>query len=173
MGEYFKTVTKPRVLKAVYSSTWKNGSPVDRDGVSQIIKYIRLEQYEDTLDNLQVTNEAQQLIIDNIEGSFSESYKINNMLDNEFTESILNLSMFEHPFDNTIKATMYNESKDTKIDMVDTFNYLIGLKVNHIEYCEEYDYKFCIVDGYVKEKHVLVIWRDMDIVNNDEAHRIP
>ena len=168
MGEYFKTVTKPRVLKAVYSSTWKNGSPVDRDGVSQIIKYIRLEQYEDTLDNLQVTNEAQQLIIDNIEGSFSESYKINNMLDNEFTESILNLNMFEHPFDNTIKATMYNESKDTKIDMVDTFNYLIGLKVNHIEYCEEYDYKLCIVDGYVKEKHVLVIWRDMDIVNNEK-----
>ena len=171
MGNYFNTVTKPRVLKAAYSSTWKNGSPVDRDGVSQIIKYFRLEQYEDTLDNLQVTNEAQQLIIDNIEGSFSESYKINNMLDNEFTESILNLNMFEHPFDNSIKATMYNESKDTKIDMVDTFNYLIGIKVNHIEYCEEFDYKLCIVDGYVKEKHVLVIWRDLAKVDNNELNR--
>lgn len=171
MGNYFNTVTKPRVLKAAYSSTWKNGSPVDRDGVSQIIKYFRLEQYEDTLDNLQVTNEAQQLIIDNIEGSFSESYKINNMLDNEFTKSILNLNMFEHPFDNSIKATMYNESKNTKIDMVDTFNYLIGIKVNHIEYCEEFDYKLCIVDGYVKEKHVLVIWRDLAIVDNNELNR--
>ena len=48
MGEYFDSVTKPRMQKVVYSADWKDGKPLNRNtGVSQIIKYLRLESYED------------------------------------------------------------------------------------------------------------------------------
>ena len=34
MGTYFETVTKPRNLKVVYSKNWKNGLPLDGEGIS-------------------------------------------------------------------------------------------------------------------------------------------
>jgi adenine-specific DNA-methyltransferase len=47
MGDYFETVTKPRITKIVYSSNWKNGKPVTHDtGISHCFKYMRLESYE-------------------------------------------------------------------------------------------------------------------------------
>ena len=55
MGEYFDTVTKPRIKKVVYAPDWKDGKLQQRDsGVSQIIKYMRLESYEDALSNIDV-----------------------------------------------------------------------------------------------------------------------
>ena len=50
MGEYFYTVTLPRMKKVIYSADWKSGKPQNRNtGVSHIMKYITLESYEDTL----------------------------------------------------------------------------------------------------------------------------
>lgn len=63
MAEYFNSVTKPRIEKVIYSEDWKDGKPVSRKGISQCFKYIRLEQYEDTLNNLQPKN--QRLDFDN------------------------------------------------------------------------------------------------------------
>ncbi|WP_456323955.1 site-specific DNA-methyltransferase, partial [Hydrogenimonas sp.] len=52
MGEYFDTVTKPRIQKVIYSDNWKEGKPQDKEGNSHMFKYICLESYEDTLGNL-------------------------------------------------------------------------------------------------------------------------
>ena len=52
MGNYFDDVTRPRMQKVVYSKDWKDGKPTSRDGISHAFKYIRLESYEDTLNNL-------------------------------------------------------------------------------------------------------------------------
>ncbi|MHB8927994.1 MAG: site-specific DNA-methyltransferase [Bacillota bacterium] len=46
-GEHFDTVLKPRLLKAFYSREWRDGRPASREGVSHVLKYIRLESYED------------------------------------------------------------------------------------------------------------------------------
>ncbi|WP_204979637.1 DNA methyltransferase [Eikenella corrodens] len=56
-GEYFDTVLKPRVQKVVYAENWKDGKPqADKEsslhGVPQIVKVLKLESYEDTLNNL-------------------------------------------------------------------------------------------------------------------------
>ena len=52
MGTYFDTVTKPRIQKVVYSNDWKDGKSLNREGISHYFKYMRLESYEDTLNNL-------------------------------------------------------------------------------------------------------------------------
>jgi adenine-specific DNA-methyltransferase len=52
MGHYFDSLTKPRVFKALYASDWKTGTPRSRDGVSAVVKMVRLESYEDALNNL-------------------------------------------------------------------------------------------------------------------------
>jgi len=51
-GDVFQSVLKPRLQKAIYSKDWKDGKPVSRQGSSHVFKYLRLESYEDVLDNI-------------------------------------------------------------------------------------------------------------------------
>ncbi len=54
MGTYFSSITKPRILKSIFSSKWKAKKPELGKGSNyQIIKYIVLEQYEDILDAIE------------------------------------------------------------------------------------------------------------------------
>ena len=129
MGEYFEYATKPRVKKATYAvdtKAWKKGKPQDRScGVSQIIKYMRLESYEDALSNIELANDNNQLGL-----LFGEDYLINYMLDLESKGSILNLDGFNDPFSYRMKITEKNECKERPVDLCETFNYLIGLTVS-------------------------------------------
>lgn len=62
MGEYFNAVTLPRIQKAIYASNWEDGKPQQRNnGVSQIIKYMRLESYEDALSNIQLSDDGDMM----------------------------------------------------------------------------------------------------------------
>src|SRR5699024_10394649 len=65
MGDYFDTVLKPRLQKVVFSKDWKDGKPKpDADGnyhgVSHCFKYLRLESYEDALNNLVLHEDAER-----------------------------------------------------------------------------------------------------------------
>lgn len=127
MGEYFETVTKKRVQKVSYSSEWKDGKPQNRNtGVSQIIKYMRLESYEDALSNISLRDDTQSMM-----GLFGEEYLIRYMLDLESRDSLLDLDAFRDPFSYQMKITEKNECKERPVDLVETFNYLIGLTVQH------------------------------------------
>lgn len=160
--EYFNEKTKRRTENVVYSSDWKLDHPVSRQGVSQCFKYIRLEQYEDTLNNL---IPKQSMSTDDDE--FRESYMLGYMLDTDTRGSLLNLKMFRRPFDVTIKTTKDNELVDTPVDMVETFNYLIGLNVETESWHHGGD--ICVVEGrtHTSNENTLVIWRNCDKVDND------
>lgn len=162
MGEYFDSVTKFRIEKAIYSSDWEAGKPVSRQGVSQCFKYIRLEQYEDTLNNL-----MPQPSMPSNDDEFQESYMLGYMLDTDTRGSLLNLQMFKHPFDVKIKTTKDNELVDTPVDMVETFNYLIGLNVETESWHHGGD--ICVVEGktHIGNENALVIWRDCEKIDND------
>ena len=135
MGEYFDTVLKPRILKVVYAPDWRDGKPTSRDqGISQIIKVLRLESYEDTLDNLEFTRPvAQQTLLDeaNRDDPFREAYLLHYMLELESraSPSLLNIQAFANPFDYRLKVTRNHEQQTVVVDLVETFNYLIGLRV--------------------------------------------
>ena len=58
MGVHFDTATKPRIQKVVYSKDWKDGKPISREGISHCFKTLRLESYEDTLNNLALKTDA-------------------------------------------------------------------------------------------------------------------
>ncbi|MFH0937911.1 MAG: site-specific DNA-methyltransferase [Planctomycetota bacterium] len=185
MGDYFDTVLKPRIQKVVYSKEWKNGKPVNRDtGVSHIFKYIRLESYEDALANIRLKRtEAQHRALfssassaSSAVNSFRESYLLRYMLDAEAkgSPSLLDLDRFDDPFSYQllVGAGSVGETKPVNVDLVETFNWLLGLKVKHID--AFWDKKtgrqgdgekagtpmFRIVEGMnPKGEKVLVIWR--------------
>ena len=170
MAEYFKKVTKPRIEKVIYSPDWKDGKPVSRQGISQCFKYMRLEQYEDTLNNLKIKEQQTTAQFD--EGSrFKESYMLEYMLDVETRDSLLNLKMFENPFAMTLKTTKDNELVETEVDMVETFNYLIGLNVETEDWYR--DENICVVQGYTHRDnlHTLVIWRNCKEIDNEQLNQ--
>lgn len=163
MGEYFNSVTKPRVQKVAYSNDWKNGKPVGREGISHCFKYLRLESYEDTLNNLELQRTEQQTDLLQ-EPGMKEAYLLHYMLDVESRGSLLHTGVFRKPFGYTIKTTEHNEQKETPVDLVETFNYLIGLEVESVQLIRGY----VVVTGTtnLENEKTLVIWRDLDEHDN-------
>ena len=167
MGEYFSTVTKPRVQKAAYSSKWKDGKPDERDGVSQVIKYLSLEQYEDTLDNLRMKLDKGQasFLYDNPQAR--EEFMLGYMMDVESagSASLLNIDYFANPFDYRLKISRDDESKDMPIDLIETFNYLLGLNVKRIRH---FDNGIIAIEGSTpSDENVSVVWRDTNMIDGD------
>jgi adenine-specific DNA-methyltransferase len=172
MGDYFDTVLKPRIQKVVYSTDWKDGKPVSRDsGISHMFKYIRLESYEDALANIELRRtKDQQTLLDEAEG-FRESYMLRYMLDVESkgSQTLLNIENFDDPFRYKllVGTGSAGETRPVNVDLVETFNWLLGLKVRHIDCIEG----FRIVEGTSpKGERVLVIWRKIrDLAETDPA----
>ncbi len=166
MGQYFNTVTKPRIQKVIFSKNWKNGKPKpDKDnnlnGISHCFKYLRLESYEDTLNNLKVKkpNTKQQSILD-ANPELKEDYMLSYCMDMETkgSASLLNLDQFENPFDYklNIATDSVGVTKPTRIDLVETFNYLLGLTVKQIKTIDNFK---IVIGENPKEESVLVVWR--------------
>ena len=128
MGTYFHQTTKPRVKKSLYATgfkSWKDGKPAERhDYTSGIIKCFSLESYEDALSNVQLSDQHKSLY-----SLFGADYLIHYMLDIESRGSLLDLEQFKMPFSYQMKITESNETKKRPVDLVETFNYLIGLSV--------------------------------------------
>jgi adenine-specific DNA-methyltransferase len=142
MGAYFDTVLKPRVLKAAYSSDWRAGKPISRDSVSHCIRYLRLESYEDTLNNLalptsqddgQVTMES---LIREAGSDAYEEYLLRYLLEVETrgSQSLLNIDGFAEPDKYLLRVKRPGSDAQVQlpVDLLETFNYLLGLRVLHI-----------------------------------------
>lgn len=174
MGEYFDTVLKPRIAKVIYSTDWKEGKPQSRDtGVSQLVKYIRLESYEDTLNNLTVPErgEYSSLLEQGVDREFREGYLLRYMLDWEAGAARITTDRFAHPFDSILNVAgdTVGERRPVTVDLVETFNYLIGLTVK-----SRYEVGGCrIVEGYDPAgDHVLIVWRDLDATDNEALNQL-
>ena len=164
MGEYFNSVTKPRIQKVIYSKDWNNGKPVSREGSSHCFKYMRLEQYEDTLNNLMVKS---SMTADS--GEFYDGYMLGYLLDTETKDSLFNLEWFRNPWKTKLFITRQNETKEENIDLIETFNYLIGLNVETILYPKE---GICTVEGVTRSgERTLVIWRNVDMIDNEALNK--
>jgi adenine-specific DNA-methyltransferase len=137
MGDHFDTVLKPRIAKVVYSPDWKDGKPVTRDkGISHCFKYIRLESYEDTLNNLRfVENKTRDEAL-KLNEPLRRDYTLNYLLDVETrgSQSLLNIDAFTDPAAYTLKVKKSGAtgSVEQAVDLIETFNFLIGLRVIHL-----------------------------------------
>ncbi|MEW6117523.1 MAG: DNA methyltransferase [Nitrospirota bacterium] len=171
---YFDFILLSRIKKVIYSKDWKNGKPVSREGISHMFKYIRLESYEDTLNNLVLrrTDAQQKLLGEHPE--FREGYMLSYMLDVESRDSLLNIDAFEDPFNYklNISSGTVGETKPTTVDLIETFNYLLGLTVHHIDHING----FRVVTGTRRrgdkgtggEEKVLIIWRNLKEKSNED-----
>jgi adenine-specific DNA-methyltransferase len=156
MADYFDTVMKPRIEKLMFSLKWKNGLPVMNKGVSHMFKYMYLEQYEDTLNSV-VFRTLDRTVQETLE-TFGD-YFVRYMLDNE--TNILS-DKFVKPFDYKIRTIESDGEKSVGVDLVETFNNLLGLTVEKLQRLDDDERIYRVVFGKLENKSVCVIWRDTD-----------
>lgn len=179
MGEYFDTVTKPRIQKVIYSADWKNGKPVrdhkplieteyKSNGVSHIFQYIKLEQYEDTLNNIGFDGEREQIAP---EFEFAQKIKYLLRYGTSGSPSLLAIDRFNRPFDYRMDIIRLNERTPTNIDLVTTFNFLLGIDVVRYRTTEHQNRAYAIIEGVKKKQAYLIVWRNYGDDLDLEAER--
>lgn len=147
MGDYFDTVLLPRIKKVTYSPEWKDGKPKrlataeEAERSPRIVKVVRLESYEDALNNLEThRSDNQQRLLDAPEAQgadgLKEQYILRYMLNVETrgSQSLLNVQAFTDPtaYKLKVKRPGSDESRNVNVDLLETFNWLIGLRVHHL-----------------------------------------
>jgi adenine-specific DNA-methyltransferase len=163
MGEHFWTVVLPRMKKVLAYD--KSGISKEKDvkeiynpkSAGGFFKYQILEQYEDTLDNIELSpNEAAQSL-------FKDEYLLKYFLDYETRENpyLLNINMLKNPFFYKLKVNLeeVGEPQEMVIDIPETFNYLLGLKVKKIK-TRNNGRKYFFILGEKEGKDVAIVWRD-------------
>lgn len=174
-GDYFDTVLKPRMQKVVYSHVWKNGKPAETDsGLSHTFKALKIESYEDALNNLALTrDEGQKGLLDGLNEEARDDYLMRYMLDVETRGSLLSVEDFRKPFDYELNIAVDSAGayERRKVDLVETFNYLIGLTVKTIDM--QLKQGFTAVEGTLPTgERTLVLWRDCERIGYEELTKL-
>lgn len=174
-GDYFNTIIKPRMQKVAYSADWRLGKPTTPEtGISHCFKVLKLESYEDTLNNLQLRRGAKQhQTLDALDQAAQDDYLLHYMLDVESRGSLLSVEDFKKPFDYAMNIATDSAGafERTQVDMVETFNYLIGLRVKHID--AQQARGFVTVTGTLPSgESCLVLWRDCDVLDYEGVRKL-
>ena len=169
VGKHFATALMPRIQKVIYSHNWKDGKPVSREGSSHLFKYLRLELYRGYAQQSVLRANRSPAIAARRDPALREDYLLRYMLDVETrgSASLLNMERFAEPFkyELDIATGSAGETRRTAVDLVETFNYLLGLRVSHIDTIR--GIKTVQGTSPTGEK-VLVIWRSLSRTSNEE-----
>jgi adenine-specific DNA-methyltransferase len=164
LGQNFETVLVSRLKKAVYSTDWKEGKPQSRNtGTSHAFKVVRLESYEDALNNLHLRrSKEQEAALTQAGETVRDKYLLCYFLDVESdgSRSLLDLDRLRDPFAYklNIATSSAGETKETTVDLVETFNWLLGLKVKNIDSVKG----FVTVTGEKRDGgRCLILWRTL------------
>lgn len=173
MGAYFDTVLKPRIQKAAYSKDWSEGKPVSREGISHCLKYIRLESFEDTLNNLQLPDTPRLHVSATDSSEIARDYLLKYWLEFETagSPSLLNVREFADPTSYKLKVKQAGSDAQVEktIDLVETFNWLIGLHVAHLDQPRRYAIELVRETDPELPKDQDTRWRSAAIKERDDG----
>ena len=164
MGNHFDTVLLPRLKKVAFSPEWKDGTatreatPEEANRGPRIIKYFRLESYEDTLNNIEFEQGD--------EGLFGlEGYMLRYMLqwETKASRTLLNVEALNRPFDYKLRLNGNGDGAEMAVDLPETFNYLLGLAVRTRRVYDDEDRRYLAYTGSTRDgRNAVVIWRNTD-----------
>ena len=169
MGEQFDTVLLPRIKKVTYTPEWKDGKPQrqataeEAERSPRIVKYLRLESDEDALDSIKFDQPTDQLRLPEP----SEEYLLRYMLSWETRDSdtLLNPAKLTSPFSYRLLVHVNGERRERTVDLSETFNYLLGLKVQKREVFDDDGRRYLVFRGETRAasgRRVAVIWRETE-----------
>ncbi|GAG91842.1 unnamed protein product [marine sediment metagenome] len=115
----------------------------DKTGISKttktilggFFKYHYLEHFEDTIEGIEFNPQLKKILFD-----FDE---------------------IEDPFDYKIKILENDQPKTKKVDLIESFNYLLGLNVEQIITSKNNGRTYIFVTGKVEKRKIVTIWRSI------------
>lgn len=116
---------------------------------------------------------AQGDLLSTLPDQAKDGYLLHYMLDVESRDSLLSVDDFRKPFDYQLNIAVDSAGayERRKVDLVETFNYLIGLRVKHIDAQPERG--FATVTGMLHSGETcLVLWRDCDVLDYDGISKL-
>jgi len=164
MADYFYTVLLPRLKKVTFTPEWKNGKPKrmataeEAERSPRIIKYIRLESYEDALNNIAFDDASGQ------QAMKFDDYLLQYMLkwETRKSETLLNVEQFARPFHYKLHIHVNGQTTERPVDIPETFNYLIGLHVQTRRIYDNGGRCYLVVRGHIDHRNIAVIWRETE-----------
>jgi adenine-specific DNA-methyltransferase len=162
--EYFDSVIVKRVKKAVFAPEWSDGKPKrtataeEAERSPRIVKYIRLESYEDALNNIAFDDASGQ------QPMRFDDYLLQYMLKWEARESetLLNVGKLARPFQYKLHIHADGRTRETLVDIPETFNYLLGLHVQTRHVYDDEGRRYVVYRGRIDHRNIAVIWRDTE-----------
>ena len=163
-ANYFEDLALVRMKNVLFGEQTGISKEVEWEG-GGFFKYHFVEQYEDTLNNI-VFREKDKTIQETLD-SFQD-YFLRYMLDYETRDSPARLTTqkFQTPFDYKIKTINGTEEKEQNVDLVETFNYLLGLNVSKVCTFNDDQRIYHVVYGKRNNDSTVIIWRntkDLDL----------
>ncbi|MGR3632573.1 MAG: DNA methyltransferase [Limimaricola soesokkakensis] len=161
VNRYFETLVVPRIKKVGTAAQWKSGSAKDLRGPGVFVRVQELEQYDDTLESLNIDQRTVQdaMAFENL--AFSIQYR----LDREARKLFQSVDHFRSPFGYSIKcAHGGGEAVDREVDLVESLIYLLGLDVARL-YRE--DHGAVITGTDRRNRCVTVLFRECDREGNE------
>jgi adenine-specific DNA-methyltransferase len=162
-GEYVYTIIIPRIKKIAYTFDWEDGQPKDKsmNGLGVFFKYQRLEQYEESLENIafSASEKAVQKALefkDYIPKYFLEFETRNS-------RTLVNTEAMADPWDYQLKVwDGFTYDTLQAVDLVETFNYLIGLHMHKCITKEIDGRRYQFIHGKNNgNKQILIVWRNV------------
>lgn len=146
-------ITEERVKRTAFSKEWKDGKPQLGEIEHELgfsAECIELESYEEALDAVKFDKDQSSL------GDFKDTL-LNYMLDFGTKDSpvFLETDQLSKPKEYTLDG----ELKENSVDIMTTFNYLIGLNSITKETKIINDVVYTIYDGVKYNENICVIWR--------------
>ena len=162
MGKYFDTLLLPRIKKVAFTPQWKDGKPKcmakpqEAERGPRIVKYMRLESYEDALNNIDFDEDAAQQALQ------FDDYLLKYMLQWETKRSatLLNVEKLSQPFRYTLHIHADGQTRQQIADIPETFNYLLGLRVETRRVYYDDDRRYLVYRGQIDQQRIVVIWRE-------------
>ena len=165
MAQYFDSVLLPRIKKVTFSPEWKDGKPKrmataeEAERSPRIVKVIRLESYEDALNNIAFDEPSGQQAMQ------FEDYLLQYMLQWETrkSETLLNVEKLAKPFSYQLHIHRDGTTRAQTVDLPETFAYLLGLYVQKRQALNDNGRRYLIYRGATREgRKVAVIWRETE-----------
>jgi adenine-specific DNA-methyltransferase len=172
MGDHFDSVLLKRLQKVIYTPDWKKGKPQSAaKGLSHGFSYLRLESYEDTLNNLAL--KRPNGLTDLFDPAGKEDYLLHYMLNVESQASLLSVGDFKNPFAYKLRIATDSAGacQPRAVDLVETFNYLLGLRVANFD--AKLDLGYILVSGKLPDgQSCLIVWRDCDKLDYEATGKL-
>jgi len=151
MGDHFESFILPR-MKSVLKGERSGISKTMNTKKGGFFKYHYLEQFEDSIENVK----------------FEQSEKALFEFDDKGSQLIFNIDNVDDPFQFKLKISDNHKSKVVNVDLIETFNYLIGLLVEKVQKIKNNDKNYIIITGKANNDQIIIVWHEITDLNYEQ-----